>query len=359
MTGSETHGRDLESPKPSYNQCIPKGFLRYMNEADHRDYHKLFQAAMPPTLVGDNQAALSDIMSACFSRWTAAETNNAGVVVETAIVAMMFAVMAWLFFGITTDDPRYETLRRLHEKIGYGGGGQYDYREAEPALVEIEQLVFDRSSAAVPGCETILDRILRAQPEAVGEATIRRNLIYMLETGHRDVAGLLTWILKLLSENTLWIAHLRHDLSGLDQNPPDTLGRTLADRVVMETLRLERSEYLYRLARKDVRLGPFKVPKGWIVRICIREGHRTGTAFTEPETFNPGRFCDRNFDRTDYAPFGLYQRRCIGQNISADVCRLFLEALFGRFDMDVVASGPAVHMGGHWQPDVSFRVRLV
>jgi len=94
------------------------------------------------------------------------------------------------------------------------------------------------------------------------------------------------------------------------------------------------------------------------VRVCIREGHRTNPAFERPEEFNPDRFLDRSFEPKDYAPFGLDHHRCLGQKIAADVTRLFLEELFGRFDFDVVTDGPVEFGGSHWQPGSAFRIRL-
>ncbi len=188
---------------------------------------------------------------------------------------------------------------------------------------------------------------------------MRRNLIYMLETAHRDVSGTIVWVLKILSNNRAWADRLRAELAAPGPTPVDSKGRGLADRIIMESLRMERSEYLFRKATSDVPAGPFNIPKGWRVRICIREWHRANPAFDQPDTFNPDRFRDRTFERSDYAPFGLDDHRCLGQKIAADVGRMFLEELFGAYDFEVVRDGPVEFGGSHWQPNRVFQLRLI
>lgn len=352
----KTHDRDLAAPPAAYNKHIPKGFLRYMDDSDHRDYHRLFQVATIRPLVATNRAAIEETLRTAFARWTVA-----GTLLEPAVTAMMYEIMVRLFFNIGIDDPRFDRLRDLGDQISFGDKDQYDRRRAEPALAEIERLVFDDTvrPAATAEAKSILDGVLQEDPKAVEDATVRRNLIYMLETGHRDVAGLLVWVVKLLSENRPWVDRLRSSLAARDRPTCDSLGTTLADRIIMESLRLERSEYLFRRALTDVRIGPFTIPKDWNIRICVREGHRTNAAFEHPNQFNPDRFLDRAYDRTDYAPFGLFHRRCIGQTIVADVGRLFLEELFGPYDIEVVGDGPVEFKAGHWHPSSTLRIRLI
>jgi len=350
-----SHDRDLAPSPAAYNKHIPKGFLRYMNETDHRAYRRLFQAATTRPLVAENHAAIKEIMRTALARWTVASAP-----LEPAVTTMMYTVMVKLFFNIGTDDARYDRLRDLCDRISFGDKDQYDHRQAEPALAEIERLVFGQTAAAAATGKvaSVLDGILQEDQHAIEDATVRRNLVYMLETGHRDVAGLLTWVIKLLSDNRPWVERLRNSLTGQSQPVRDARKTTLADRVIMEALRLERSEYLMRHALADIRIGPYTVPKDWNIRVCVREGHRTNATFEQPNQFNPDRFLDRAYDRADYAPFGLFNRRCIGQTIVADVGRLFLEELFGRYDFEVIGDGPVEFEAGHWHPNSTFSVRL-
>ena len=66
-------------------------------------------------------------------------------------------------------------------------------------------------------------------------------------------------------------------------------GRSIGERVIRESLRLEQSEYLARRTTADIRFHGYRFPKGWRVRICIREGHRSADAFDRPDEFDPDR----------------------------------------------------------------------
>ena len=52
-------------------------------------------------------------------------------------------------------------------------------------------------------------------------------------------------------------------------------------RIVQETLRLEQSESRYRRATADLELDGFRIPKDWLVRMCIRESHQDESVFPE------------------------------------------------------------------------------
>ena len=65
---------------------------------------------------------------------------------------------------------------------------------------------------------------------------------------------------------------------------------SLAARIIAETLRLEQSEYIVRVARRPLSVGGFRIPAGWLLRLCVRESHRDPTAFTDPDRFDPDRF---------------------------------------------------------------------
>ena len=343
---------DLAAPPSLFNRHIPKGFLRYMDAAHHGDYRRRFQAALAPDLVASNDGPLRSLMRAAFERWDGP--------VDKEMTAVMFGVMARLFFGISASDPEFPRLRRAYGQIAVNDKSRAGGQAAERAIREIETLVADAAlrCGAEGAPRTVLGTLVTREPAALDDPTVRRNLIYMAETAHRDVAGLMTWVMKILSENRPWVRRLRDQLAIGAPVPVDGKGRSLADRLILESLRLERSEYLFRRALREVRIGPFTIPKGWHVRVCIREGHRTNPAFERPEEFDPDRFLDRSFEPKDYAPFGLDHHRCLGQKIAADVTRLFLEELFGRFDFDVVTDGPVEFGGSHWQPGSAFRIRL-
>src|SRR6185295_14952638 len=55
------HDDDLIVPPLPFTRLIPRGFLRYMDSADHRPYAALFRTAFVASVVHDREAAIAQI----------------------------------------------------------------------------------------------------------------------------------------------------------------------------------------------------------------------------------------------------------------------------------------------------------
>jgi cytochrome P450 len=127
---------------------------------------------------------------------------------------------------------------------------------------------------------------------------------------------------------------------------------------VRETLRLEQSEYLIRRTTGEIKLAGFVIPKGWLVRVCVRESHRSAVAFKEPNMFNPDRFIHNQPSRAEYSPFGLSPKKgCLGEDVTMVIGRIFVNEV-AQFDWNVVEDGPPEYRGFHWKPSSKLRVHL-
>ena len=88
---------------------------------------------------------------------------------------------------------------------------------------------------------------------------------------------------------------------------------------------MEQSEHLYRVAKQDIEYDGIRIPRGWLVRLCVQESHRDPESFVDPDTFDPNRFRDHTYSRRRVSPFGVGRRACIGEAIARTVGRLFVE----------------------------------
>jgi cytochrome P450 len=152
----------------------------------------------------------------------------------------------------------------------------------------------------------------------------------------------------MLTEHEEWRMRLAADPS-----------RGLATRIVQETLRLEQSESRYRRAVADLEIDGFRIPKNWLVRMCIRESHQDETTFPDPRAFDPDRFLGRPFTRAQYAPFGAFRLACIGEELTKWVGALFAIELVSGFEWRVVTDGPPQISGWvHNAPSPRLGVRM-
>ena len=131
---------------------------------------------------------------------------------------------------------------------------------------------------------------------------------------------------------------------------------------VNETLRMHQSEYFYREVVRDTQIGAYRVPKGWLLRVCVRECHDNASVFPDPKTFNPGRFNGRHYDKTEYCPFSDGTHSCFGADLAVMIARALVTVLAVDFDGRCVADGPVERWGNrhwsHWRPNTKFRISL-
>jgi cytochrome P450 len=363
------HDQALEVwPPAPFSPFIPRGFLRYMKQADHQTYSQLFRSAMTPDLIGDCATLARAEARAALSRM-ARESDAApsrGFRPRPYLDEMLFAVLAGVFFGISSESDSFARLRALHRGIGIPRLTLRSPRKrVEDAVNELMGfLVSEGPQSGQPAgsgsdrADCLLSEMRRVEPQRADDPTVLGNLIYMLEAGRTDVGGLLMWVLKLLTDHPAWLAALqaRSPLPPSPSSAPDE--DSLADRVVKETLRLEQSEYLYRRVTGDIEIGDTVIPKGWLLRICIRDGHQNPAVFEHPESFDPDRFLGRKYLHSEYAPFGLFRHMCVGAQLTQVIARTFVTELAQGFDCQAVADGPPEHPRFHWEPSPRFRIRL-
>jgi cytochrome P450 len=349
-------------PPAPFSAFIPRGFLRYMGQEDHRVYSQLFRTAMAAGLM-ETSAPYLQAETRLALRRMAIESDaepSIGLRPIPYLDRMLFAILARFFLGVSPETETFKRLRSLHGAIGIPRLTlRSRHKRVQDAVEKLTAFLVDHGRQITkqttpvsdrPSC--LLSEIIRLEPHRVDDPTMLGNIIYMLEAGRTDVGGLLMWVLKHLSDHPQWLKAVRMQSS----SPPDA--NDLAARVVKETLRLEQSEYLYRRASDDIDVGHFVVPKGWLIRVCIRDGHQDPAVFDRPESFNPDRFRDRNYAHGDYAPFGLFRHMCIGAQLTQEIGRCFVSELAREFALEAVEDGPPEHPRFHWEPNARFRIRV-
>ena len=181
----------------------------------------------------------------------------------------------------------------------------------------------------------------------------------MQESGTGDLSSLLVWVVKHLADNPVWTERLREaPTSVTDGSEPASGPRSLGERVIRESLRLEQSEFLNRRTTRDIRFHGYLLPKGWRIRICIREAHRSAEIFERPTEFDPDRFLRNPHPPAEFSPFGLYRHHCLAGRLVQRIGGAFVEELAREHRLTVVQDGPRVHGRFHWQPSPRLRVRL-
>lgn len=357
----QSHGDALRAPPVRFNRIIPGGFLRYMEGSTHAHYRRILQNGFAPSVLEQCDDYTRTRVRAALAGMA---RSGGGIGPRSPLSEMFLVILLHLFFGVSDDSGAFGRLRKLYERIDVRKAACSSVKKEQEIAVEITRLIrqqVELLEKQSPGGETppscVLVKILRDDPAALVDETILLNLVYMVQVGRNDMTGLLMWILKKLADHPEFIRQLRDQIGPVGDHEA-VVRAELAELIVKETLRLEQSEFLSRKASADIHFKGFTIPRGWLVRICVREGHRDPDRFRDPERFDPHRFEGHGHRTRAYSPLGMLGHSCLGAQIVSHVGRTFVTELARGFDLRVVSDGPREFGVAHWTPSSAFRINL-
>ena len=343
--------RQIRSPKVMADRFLPCGFLRGMDPANHATYRRLLQslitppvlAAWEPTIARDLRPILADL-----------QTHPEGAYAKPGWDIFLLRSFARLFFGIHPESAGFAQLAQGFQVIKLVSDRRISVpwlpseRRTRQTLDELSGLLMRQTA---PDC---LLAELRRQPDFSPDPQSLRLLLFVVYLSSSDVAGLLQWLLKMLCDHPEAGLQLRAEVdAGITQMEPDSFAR----RFTLETLRLNQVEHLYRRVLEDFEWDGYRIPKGWLLRVCLSDAHRDPAVFNHAADFRPDRFLDPP-PQSEYLPFGAYQRSCPGDKISHVISRVFLSTLTSECDWRQVGECEVSYAAWHWIPGYQFRVLL-
>lgn len=340
------HESSLEvHPRFRIDRVIPRGFLRSMSGDDHSRYSVIFREAM---VLADTELFRWECAALAVSTFGRladdyVASDEEGVVPAPYLQSLASTALFRLLFGLGPGSESFDRLTRelaafdakpIPRRFGLG--------RARRRLRALEA-----SAMALSAPESVLQLALdTARAQSIDLAPIPGNIVQMQLSGENDLAGLLSWIVKYLADEPSLLDALRADPSKADE---------LAARIVAETLRLQQSEWISRRASREIEFGGFRIPAGWSVRICVREAHRSSTAFQSPLVFDPDRFRSSE----EYAPFGLHRHHCTGRGVVYSVAEAMVLVIARGYDLKTVRDSPPHRPRYHVEPGKDFRIAVV
>ena len=357
----------LRAPAAPFSRYIPCGFIRSMSPEDHSTYRPILKAAVSSVVTDSCAPETSAAVVRCLERMAEECTlADSGQSLKNYAEDPVYELLFRMFFGIVPGSRESMTFRdiykvldlahRRHATRVWSPSDRLVNQALREVYAHLNQRIQSFENTQTNPPESYLEAAWRhGGPPAVNEV-VMANMIFLLQASCTDLVGLFQWILKNLSVHPEWQRRLREVIR---EHGKDSAAATeFADRIVAETYRMEQSEHIYRKVVKPIRIGKFRVPKGWLLRICVRETHRSSSVFENPETFNPDRFLNRSYGPTEYAPFGLYRKRCIGVHTVIRIGGIFVKELLDGYEWQVTDEGTQDYVGWHWTPGTAFAVSL-
>jgi len=361
------HASSLAPATLPYNRLLAKGLLRYMSGADHRDEAPAFRAAFAKMdLAGAGEAVRASLRLELDTLVERSAAGGDGVDARVAFNRWLVAAVGRIFLGLDPRDPRVDAIRALLPDIAtHRHGGPAWRRALVDALARFATIAHDvdrerraGSPAIAPG--TALALLVDADAQSLERPARVENFALIYRIASNDLTGLADWIFQFATEHPDALdpvrAHGRSPGGPRQEAPVDP-----ATAFVMETLRLEQSEFLYRRVVAPIDVDGHVIPAGWILRLCVNESHRDPAVFPDPDRFDPQRFLERGYSRNEYSPFGGHTHGCMGAHLAYFLGRILVEELALGYEWTVVRDGP-LERGSrhrdHWRPSSLRRVSL-
>ena len=208
-------------------------------------------------------------------------------------------------------------------------------------------IIRERLQPNAPPKDDLLGMLIEMRFEdggAMDEKALRDEIMTLFVAGHETTSAVLTWTLKLLSENPDVEAAFHQELKTVLQGRPPTLSDIpqlrLTEKIINESMRLYPPVWLmarYIIADDQLPSG-LGVKKGGQILMLNYAAHRNPTFFPDPERFLPSRFDEKIGLAQSYTPFGAGIRSCVGEPFArmelvlvlAAICQQFRFRTFGK-----------------------------
>jgi cytochrome P450 len=347
------HGMHLQPTTLQLESLFPKGFLRQMQAGEHQRYRKSLVHAMQSADIVNSTAvtAWEQITGTGLERYlgTQREAPDSPEPFIRILDNIATGMLVCMFYGVDPDSDAYRKLLQQYSRLGPFGlvwnvGGQQ-----RQAFGDIRSLLLDMVAGQnQPG--GIIGRLSQ-----IGELddTMLGNLIYMVEMGRYDLYSLFRWLSKYAASYPDLMRRIE-----LEASKETAVEHSLVDAFVQETLRMDQSERLVRIAKRDIIFEGYLIPKYATVRLCLWEAHKLPDTFDDPFDFNPERFTSQSYAPDQYAPFGLDHHRCPFSDSVIAMSKAFTRVLASNYKVSPVADGLPVRGAYHWEPASRFSVDL-
>jgi sterol 14-demethylase len=182
-----------------------------------------------------------------------------------------------------------------------------------------------------------------ANGQPADDDTVISMIMGLMFAGHETTVGQTSWTIIQLLQHPDYLAKVRaevdtHVVPGhpIDAKTLRALEHTLW--AVQETARMHPSaELLLRLAERDLDVGAYRIPKGWMVIVSAAVAHFLPSLFAEPQRYNPLRFApERAEDRQHrfaMIGFGGGVHKCTGMNFANNEMAIITAMLLSQFDL--------------------------
>lgn len=216
---------------------------------------------------------------------------------------------------------------------------------------QIEGIVAAKKKDLDSGIENIdlVTTLLKARDDenkGMTDINLRDQIMTFFQAGHETTALSLGYVIHFMSLHPEKQAKLREELKAAF--PDKNLEAANFDKtpylhqVLLEAMRLYSPSWMLgRDALNDDKIGGFDVPKKSMIIIPTWAFHRNPKVYENPDSFIPERWTkdfEASLQKSDYIPFGLGSRMCIGASFAMFELKYIIATLYLNFGTKLLSS---------------------
>jgi cytochrome P450 len=228
----------------------------------------------------------------------------------------------------------------LHRDLGGLNAAGRTYRRTRLMSQAIEKEI-EKRRACASAADDFLDFLLSLQDEHGRElqmSEIRDQLLAFLLSAHATTPSALAWAFYWILRTPRVLHRLSEELltRGAAPEPQEILRLPYLDAACREVLRIcPPIPFVPRLVMRPFRIAGWDLPVGTMVSSAVYLTHHRQDVFSEPETFRPERFLEREFSAWEYLPFGGGAHRCPGASMALMIMKLLVGGALSRFRIEL------------------------
>ncbi|KAK7246201.1 hypothetical protein RIF29_41061 [Crotalaria pallida] len=268
----------------------------------------------------------------------------------TEMRKLTFKVIMHIFFGAASETIM-QGLEKEYTALNYGiramrvnipGFAFHKALKARKNLLVIFQSAVDQRRAEMRGKvpdrkhKDMMDSLIHAEDEngrKLGDEDIIDIMLMYLNAGHESSGHITMWATYFLQRHPEYLQKAKEEQEEILRRRPATQkGLVLEEvrkmdflsKVVDETLRLVTfSPMVFRVAKSDVNINGYLIPKGWKILTWFRSVHYNNEVYPDPMEFNPYRWSIPH-KAGEFLPFGAGTRLCPGNDLAKLEISVFL-----------------------------------
>jgi cytochrome P450 len=212
------------------------------------------------------------------------------------------------------------------------------YRQMHKLNESLNSLIAACRQGATAGGESVLTDLLCASHDdgqPLGNEEIRDALLTLIIAGHDTTSIALAWALEQIVPRPEVLERIIDELNCTTGGTPpsaDQLNRLkYLDAAIRESLRARTIlPFVVRLTKRAFVAGGREYPPGVVLCPCSHLVHHRTDLYSDPQSFRPERFLERNYASYEWFPFGGGNRTCLGMAFALYEMKVVLSTLFSQ-----------------------------